>query len=108
MNCGKSSVFFSSNVADDRKLEICTQLQMQEAGERSTYLGLPSILGRNKSTLLGYLKEKIDKKIRSWDEGFISRSGKVVLIKNVAQALPSYAMSVFRLPLGITKDMERC
>lgn len=107
VNYGKSSIFFSSNVVSSDKMELCGQLQMQEANDRSTYLGLPTMLGRNKSALLGYLKERIDNRIRSWDEGFISRSGKEVLIKNVAQALPSYAMSVFLLPQGITKDMER-
>lgn len=33
--------------------------------------------------------------------------GKEVLIKNMAQTLPSFAMSVFLLPLEITKDIER-
>ncbi|KAL8114965.1 hypothetical protein AgCh_021696 [Apium graveolens] len=107
VNYGKSSIFFSSNVVSSDKMELCGQLQMQEANERSTYLGLPTMLGRNKSALMGYLKERIDSRIRSWEEGFISRSGKEVLIKNVAQALPSYAMSVFLLPQGITNDMER-
>lgn len=80
---------------------------MREADERSKYLGLPSILGRNKSSLLGYLRDKVTKKINSWDGRWISRGGKEVLIKSVAQTLPSYAMSVFLLPLEITKDIER-
>lgn len=63
VNCGKSSIFFSSNVAVTQKLELCTRPQMQEAGERSTYFGLPTILGRNKTTILGYLKERTDNKV---------------------------------------------
>lgn len=80
---------------------------MQAAGEDSKYLGLPSLLGRNKSTMLGYLKNKAADLVRSWDMRFISRAGKEVLIKHVAQTLPSFAMSVFLLPLDITKDIER-
>ncbi|KAM6569414.1 hypothetical protein CsatB_017399 [Cannabis sativa] len=38
---------------------------------------------------------------------FLSRAGKEILIKTVAQSLPSYAMSVFLLPLDITRDMEK-
>ncbi|KAL8120232.1 hypothetical protein AgCh_017395 [Apium graveolens] len=107
VNCGKSSIFFSSNTAVSHRTELCSKLQIQESGEKTTYLGLPTRMGRNKSSLLGYLKERIDNRMQSWDEGFISRLGKEVLIKNVAHALPSYAMSVFLLPQGITKDMER-
>lgn len=80
---------------------------MVEADEKSKYLGLPSILGRKKTALLGYLKEKVMKRIQSWDSRWLSKGGKEVLIKNVAQTLPTFAISVFLLPMEITKDIER-
>ncbi|XP_074341789.1 uncharacterized protein LOC141679182 [Apium graveolens] len=80
---------------------------MNEANGNSTYLGLPSTLGKNKSALLGYLKDKATAKIKSWDGNYISRSGKEVLIKSVAQTLPTYAMNVFLLPFEITKYIEK-
>ncbi|KAL8124336.1 hypothetical protein AgCh_012113 [Apium graveolens] len=89
INRGKSSVFFSSNVLDYNRQSVCQKLQMGEADVNTTYLGLPSILGRNKSAILGYLKEKACAKVKSWDGNFISRSGKEVLIKSVAQTLPT-------------------
>lgn len=46
-------------------------------------------------------------RVNGWDGKYISRAGKEVLIKSVAQTMPSYAMSVFLLPLEITKDIER-
>ncbi|KAL8091605.1 hypothetical protein AgCh_034018 [Apium graveolens] len=107
INRGKSSVFFSSNVLDYNRQSVCQKLQMGEADVNTKYLGLPSILGRNKSAMLGYLKEKACAKVKSWDGNFISRSGKEVLIKSVAQALPTYAMNVFLLPLEITKSIEK-
>lgn len=103
----KSSVFFSTNMGDSSKSPICDVLGMQEADDRSTYLGLPNFLGRNKSSVPGFLKDKVMKIVENWDGKFISKSGKEILIKSVAQTIPSYAMSVFLLPLEITKDIER-
>lgn len=86
---------------------VCQLLQMPEADDRTKYLGLPNILGKNKSSVLGYLKGKVAERIRSWDGKSISRSGKEILVKSIAQTLPSFAMNVFLLPLEITKDIER-
>lgn len=58
VNTLKSSVFFSTNIAGQDRASICEALRMTEADENSKYLGLPSILGRNKSRLMGYLKDK--------------------------------------------------
>ncbi|KAL8097756.1 hypothetical protein AgCh_030760 [Apium graveolens] len=107
LNRGKSSVFFSSNVLEYNRQAICQILQMGEVGVNSTYLGLPNLLGRNKTTILGYLKDKARSQVNSWNGHFISRSGKEVLIRTVAQALPTYAMNVFLLPMEITKHIER-
>lgn len=108
INWGKSSVFFfSSNVIEYNRQLDCQALQMGEANENSTYLGLPSTLGRNKSVILGYLKNEACSRVKSWDGKYISRSGKEILIKSVAHALPTYAMNVFLLPLEITKNIEK-
>ncbi|KAL8119408.1 hypothetical protein AgCh_016796 [Apium graveolens] len=64
--------------------------------------------GRNKSVIFGYLKDKVKASIQSWNEKKISRPAKEILIKMVAQTLPSYAMNVFLLPVDLTKDIENC
>uniref|UniRef100_A0A803NUT9 Reverse transcriptase domain-containing protein n=1 Tax=Cannabis sativa TaxID=3483 RepID=A0A803NUT9_CANSA len=46
------------------------------------------------------------KKIFSWDSQFLSKAGKEVLLKSVAQALPCYAMSVFLLTQEICSNLE--
>lgn len=80
---------------------------MLEANEQTKYLGLPNTVGRNKYVILGFLKEKVKARVRSWDSRTISKSGKEVLIKSAAQSLPTYAMSVFLLPLEVSNDIER-
>lgn len=107
VNIEKSSVFFSTNVIEYNRQSICLNLRMREADEHGKYLGLPNVIGRKKSVILGFLKDKVQSKIRSWDGKNLARSGKEVLVKSVVQTLPTYAMSVFLLPLEITKEIEK-
>ena len=43
------------------------------------------------------LKEKLARKLAGWKEKLLSRDGKEILIKAIAQAVPTYTMSCFKL-----------
>ncbi|XP_060965138.1 uncharacterized protein LOC133034129 [Cannabis sativa] len=107
VNFSKSSVFFSPNTTTQSRSGICSVLGMVEASDGSLYLGLPNIIGRNKTSILGFLKNKVMSRINSWDGKFLSRAGKEILLKAVIQSLPTYAMSVFLIPIGICEDIEK-
>jgi hypothetical protein len=47
--------------------------------------------------MFAYLKDRVWKKIQRWKEKLLSKAGKEILIKAVAQAIPTYAMSCFDL-----------
>lgn len=47
-------------------------------------------------------------KISNWQQKWFSSAGREVLIKAAAaQAVPAYAMSVFKLPRGLCEDIQR-
>jgi hypothetical protein len=71
------------------------------------YLGLPSMIGRNKKSIFSFIKDRIWKKIQNWNSRSLSRAGKEVLIKAVAQAVPSYCMGAFLLPTTLGEEIER-
>lgn len=71
------------------------------------YRGLPSLIGRSKKHVFNFLKERMWNKVKGWNEKCFSKAGKVVLIRNVAQAVPTYAMSCFMLPKSLCKELER-
>ena len=71
------------------------------------YLGLPSVIGRSKIQVFAEIKEKAAKKLSGWKEKMLSLGGKEILIKAVAQAIPTYTMSCFLLPKGLCEDLER-
>lgn len=107
INSGKSSIFFSKNAPNSIKHDLCTKLNFVEASEHSSYLGLFNIVGRNKYAIFGFIKEKLKAKIQGWDHKSLSKGGKEVLLKTVAQTLPNYAMSVFLLPVDLCQQFER-
>lgn len=106
INTTKSSVFFSCNTGQEEWALICNITGFQEASEATTYLGLPNLVGRNKKAVIGYLKSRMQSIIEGWDKKFLSKGGKELMLKTVAQALPSYAMSVFLLPKQVCSEME--
>lgn len=61
------------------------------------YLGLPVYIGRSKCRAFAYLREVIWNHMQGWNERTLSRQGKEILVKGVAQAVPTFAMSVFYL-----------
>lgn len=46
-------------------------------------------------------------KLEGWKERLISKAGKEILIKSVVQALPQYAMSIFKIPISICRAIEK-
>lgn len=59
MNRAKSSVFVGNNTIYGVEEEICRVLNFQQADDNIMYLGLPNILGRKKTMILGNLKDRL-------------------------------------------------
>lgn len=84
VNYKKLGVFFSANVGRDKQMELCEVLGVHNSITNSNYLGLPSLVGRLKKRVFGFLKERASKRIQGWQGKMISRAGKAVLIRNVS------------------------
>ena len=74
--------------------------------EFEKYLGLPMVEGKNKVNIFKELRERIAKRVTGWKEKFTSKAGRKVQIKSVAQAIPMYSMSLFKLPKGLCNDIN--
>jgi hypothetical protein len=63
-------------------------------------------MGQSKSQTFSYLKDKVWKRIQGWKKKLLSKAGKDILIKAVAQGIPTDAMSCFDLTKTLCDDIE--
>ena len=105
LNRAKTSLYFSSNTATEIQEEIKNRFGAQVIKQHEKYLGLPSLVGKNRKNSFKGIKEKLEKKLAGWKEKLLSKVGKEILIKVVAQAIPTYAMSCFKIPDKLCDEM---
>ncbi|XP_075645356.1 uncharacterized protein LOC142616374 [Castanea sativa] len=103
VNANKTSLFFSSNTRLETQESIKQALGVETVLEYEKYLGLPSTVGRSKKAAFAPIIERVWSKLK---EKMMSQAGRKILIKAVAQAIPTYAMGCFLLLKGLLKDIE--
>ena len=79
---------------------------IKEVDRIESYLGLPILVGRSKYQTFAYLKDRVWKKIQGWKGQLLPRASKEILIKTVAQSIPTYTMGVFQLPMKLCNDLN--
>ncbi|XP_027184267.1 uncharacterized protein LOC113782585 [Coffea eugenioides] len=106
INMEKSSVFFSKNVEPEEQKEICSRLGHIQVVHQGKYLGLPMVITKTKNQIFGFIRDKCQKTVASWCNKQLSQAGKEVLMKAITMAMPTYAMSCFKLPVKLCKDIQ--
>lgn len=71
------------------------------------YLGIPLHFFNLKSKDWNFLLERIDKKLSGWKRKTLSIAGRLTLINSVLRAIPLHWMSVFSLPSGIIRKIDK-
>jgi hypothetical protein len=102
----KVNIFFSKGCRQNVRNEIKSITQVDNGSINEKYLGLPTGVGRSTNGTFKYLKDIIWNKIEGWIEQTLSAGGKEVLIKSVAQVIPTYTMGCFRLPRGLCEHLN--
>ncbi|KAL8465002.1 hypothetical protein ACS0TY_034471 [Phlomoides rotata] len=88
INLTKSDIYFSGEVALVRKQYLVGLLGVNLVDQHRIYLGIPTKLGRSKSTVFSGLAIKL------------------TLLKSIAQCIPTYLVLVFCIPSGIVDRIE--
>ncbi|XP_077232361.1 uncharacterized protein LOC143869152 [Tasmannia lanceolata] len=105
-NFNKSEIIFAG--CNHRlKGHIRRVLQMNEGALPMKYLGLPLTSGRLTNGDCIPLISKIRGRIASWTNRFLSKAGRVELIKSVLNSFSVYWSSAFRLPMGVLNEIDK-
>ncbi|KAF5473466.1 hypothetical protein F2P56_010075, partial [Juglans regia] len=103
MNLGKSELEL---VGDMRNINFlanllgCIDLPMK-------YLGLPLGASFKAKSIWDGVVEKIEKRLSGWKRIYLSKEGRLTLIKSTLSNLPTYYLSLFPLPVGVANRMEK-
>ena len=106
INFEKSSIYFSSNTGGGQRDMIKSMLGVKEVEKFESYLGLPTLLGQSKYQAFSFLKDRVWKKMQGWKGKMLSKASKELLIKAVAQSIPTYTMGVFLLPARLCNELN--
>ena len=98
INASKSSIRFNKCTNPTTSKNISNIIPYPLNTNTSLYLGLPIMLGNSKKKAFQGIIDKVLSRIEGWRVKTLSQAGILVLIKSVAAALPSYALSSFLLP----------
>jgi len=79
---------------------------MGEMDNQRKYMGLPMCVGRSKKVIFQMLKQRIWDRDNGWNEKLLSQAGWETLVKSVLQAIPTYAMGVFKLPASFCDEVR--
>lgn len=70
------------------------------------YLGISFFLGSEKTSFWDKIVHSINSRISSWNHKWLMMAGKILLIKSVLSAIPTYLLSILQAPPKVTKDIN--
>ena len=73
INVDKLGVFFNPNSSKEEVREIKLLWGVNDFVQYEKYLGLPSIVGRNKKQIFHSIYDRVVNKIKGWKEKLLSR-----------------------------------
>lgn len=105
-NPSKSLIHFSKNTPPQTKIDILNILNFKDCDDKAKHLGLPFYIQKSKKASFKELNEIIRSKLSGWKAKNLSQAGRGILLKAIAQSIPTYPMSIFLIPKSICLSMD--
>ena len=71
------------------------------------YLGFPLGAKFKDNTIWNPILEKMERRLAGWKRLYLSKGGRITLIKSTLSNLPTYFLSLFPIPASVAKCIEK-
>ena len=71
------------------------------------YLGLPLGAKFKDKTIWNPILEKMERRLMGWKRLYLSKGGRVTLIKSTLSKLPTYFLSLFPIPASVANRIKK-
>ena len=71
------------------------------------YLGMPLGTSYKTASIWNPILERMEKKLTSWKRLYLSKGGRLTLLKSTLSSLPTYYLSLFTVPKAVAMRLER-
>ncbi|KAJ9697654.1 hypothetical protein PVL29_006993 [Vitis rotundifolia] len=105
INLDKSEVILVGEVEDMN--EMAAELGCRVGQLPAIYLGLPLGASNKAISVWDGVEEKVRRRLALWKRQYISKGGRITLIKSTMASMPLYQMSLFRLPNSVARRLEK-
>ena len=72
-----------------------------------SYLGMPLGASHKSSSIWNPILEKSERRLASWKKLYLSKGGRLTLIKSTLSSLPTYFLSPFTVPTSVANKIEK-
>ena len=72
-----------------------------------TYLGIALGASHKSPTVWNPILEKFEHKLANWKKMYLSKGGRLMLLKSTLSNLPTYYLSLFTIPMHVANKIER-
>ena len=105
INLNKSEILPIGSV--DNAQELATELGCGIGSLPTSYLGLPLWAKHKAVGVWDTVEDKLRNRLASWKSQYISKGGRLTLIRSTISCLPIYCLSLFRMPVSIGTRLEK-
>ncbi|KAJ9701371.1 hypothetical protein PVL29_006637 [Vitis rotundifolia] len=105
INLAKSALIPVGEVVEVEELSV--ELGCKVGSLPTVYLGLPLGAHHKATSMWDGVEERMRRRLAQWKRHYISKGGHITLIKSTLASMPTYHLSLFRMPKSVAKRLER-
>ena len=105
VSVGKSEIVPVGEVRNIQSL--ANILQCRVGSLPMTYLGMPLGTLYKTPSIWNPILERMEKKLSGWKRLYLSKGGRLTLLKSTLSSFPTYYLSLFTIPKAVTTRLER-